>query len=300
MELLQLRYFYESAKNESFALTAKKYMVPTSSVSASVKRLERELGIDLFDRSSNRIKLNEKGYVFLGMLDETFEKMDRTVAAITESPQPSATIGVLIKARRTWIAELIIEYKTRFPHVDFRISHDALRSRSELFDVIIDEPSDRYTGRERFLMSTEQICVKAAKNSPLAGQTLTFRELKDQPFIIAQKGNRMWQLLERAAAQNGFVPKVSIESNDKQCLLRYVEAGMGLSLGSKRALLEESEKNLTALNITDFNETQSLYVYYRPTDPMDVALNGFLSFLNARGDARGCGDACYFSFAKEK
>ena len=47
MELLQLRYFYESAKHENFAKTAEKYMVPASSISASVKRLEDELGCKL-------------------------------------------------------------------------------------------------------------------------------------------------------------------------------------------------------------------------------------------------------------
>ena len=38
MEILQLRYFYESAKTGSFARTAEAFMVPTTSVSASVKR----------------------------------------------------------------------------------------------------------------------------------------------------------------------------------------------------------------------------------------------------------------------
>ncbi|MBQ9760153.1 MAG: LysR family transcriptional regulator [Clostridia bacterium] len=285
MELLQLRYFYESAKNESFALTAKKYMVPTSSVSASVKRLERELGINLFDRSTNRIKLNEKGYVFFGMLDEIFKKLDKTVASITESAQQNTTVSVLIKARRTWITEMLIQYKEQFPRVDFQISHDALHSKFESFDVIIDEQSDQYAGMERFLLNTEQICVKAAKNSPLVGRALTFQELKNYSFIVAQKGNRMWQLLERTATQSGFIPKVSIESNDKQCMIRYAESGMGLLLGSKRALQEAGEKNLTALNVTDFNETQSIYVYHRPTDTINVALNGFLSFLKAKGQA---------------
>ena len=64
VELLQLRYFYESAKTESFAATAQKFMVPASSVSASVKRLETELGTELFHRTSNRIVLNEKGNSF--------------------------------------------------------------------------------------------------------------------------------------------------------------------------------------------------------------------------------------------
>ena len=44
MELLQLKYFYESAQTESFAKTAEKHLGPPSSVSASIKRLEDELG----------------------------------------------------------------------------------------------------------------------------------------------------------------------------------------------------------------------------------------------------------------
>ena len=57
MEFLQLRYFYESAKSESIAKTAKSFMVPASSVSAAIKRLEEELGCALFERTANRIRL---------------------------------------------------------------------------------------------------------------------------------------------------------------------------------------------------------------------------------------------------
>lgn len=283
MELLQLRYFYESAKCESFALTAKKYLVPTSSVSAAVKRLEKELGVNLFDRTSNRIRLNEKGYSFYGMLEEVFEKMDKTIAAITQNQQQNAFIKILIKACRNWITELIIQYKEQFPYVRFEISHDALSSNYENFDIIIDEQTNHYIGRESFLLSAEQIFVKAAKNSPLVGQPLTFGQLKDASFIVTQKGSRMWQRLEKAATQSGFLPKVSIESNDRQCMLKYVESGMGLMLGSKRALHSESEKNIAALNITDFNEIQSIYVYYRMADEKDISLESFLSFLKIKG-----------------
>ena len=64
MELLQLRYFYETAQTESIAKTAERHLVPASSVSASIKRLEDELGFKLFDRQSNRIVLNENGKNF--------------------------------------------------------------------------------------------------------------------------------------------------------------------------------------------------------------------------------------------
>ena len=279
MEFLQLRYFYESAKNQSFALTAKKHMVPTSSVSASVKRLEKELGINLFDRSSNRIILNEKGFVFFGMVEEIFNKINETVSVITENADQNTTIKILIKARRKWITELIIQYKDQFPHVCFEISHDALISKSEHFDIIIDELTDQYSGKAKFLLSVENICIKASKNNPLTNKILTFKDLKNHDFLVSQKGGRMWQLLEKYASKNGFIPKVSLESNDRQCLIRYTEAGMGLILGSKKALKDESEKNLTALNVIDFNETQSVYVYHNPENTRDLSVNSFLSFL---------------------
>jgi DNA-binding transcriptional LysR family regulator len=160
MEFLQLRYFYESAKSKSFALTAKKHMVPTSSVSAAIKRLENELGIKLFDRSSNRISLNEKGFIFYEAVEEIFNKLNETISAITENTNSNPTIKILIKARRKWITELIIQYKKQFPHVCFEISHDALISNSESFDIIIDEQTDQYSDMESFLLSVEEICVK--------------------------------------------------------------------------------------------------------------------------------------------
>jgi len=64
MELLQLKYFCDAAESENFSSTAKKYGVPQSDISQSVRRLERELGINLFSRRANRISLNEKGREF--------------------------------------------------------------------------------------------------------------------------------------------------------------------------------------------------------------------------------------------
>lgn len=176
MEFLQLRYFYESAQNENFAKTAEKFMVPASSVSASVKRLEQELGVEL-----------------------------------------------------------------------------------------------------------EKICIKASKDSPLVGQQLSFRQLREQPFVMTRKSSGVRKLLESTAKRHGFVPNVAIECNDSYCLLRYVKTGMGLTLGSYRALSDEVEKDVVALDIIDFNEIQSVYVYHRRFEPGDCTLLEFCEFLKCKG-----------------
>ena len=100
MEMLQLRYFYESAITESFSKTAKKYIVPVSSVAASVKRLEKELGVELFTRTANRIRLTEKGKQFLSVVSETLLKLDDSVATIGIDSAVKGTLSILVRCTR--------------------------------------------------------------------------------------------------------------------------------------------------------------------------------------------------------
>ena len=64
MELLQLKYFIDASETQNFSETAKKFYVPPSAVSQSIKRLESELNVKLFSRRANKIQLNENGILF--------------------------------------------------------------------------------------------------------------------------------------------------------------------------------------------------------------------------------------------
>ena len=286
MEFLQLRYFYETAQNENLTKTAEKFMVPSSSVSASIKRLETELGTKLFDRAANRIKLNENGYRLAETLGEIFEKLKQTVSEITESQTQPCEIGMLIRTRRKWITELIIEYRETHPDVCFRISNDFSTRDFEDFDIIIDEQSDIYGDRERFLLVVEQFCIKASKNSPLVGRSLTFRQLREQPFVMPPLNNGVRKLLDSTGKRHGFSPKITIECNDTYCLAKYVKANMGLTLGSRRALAGDAEKDMVALNVTDFHETQAVYVYHRRWNAHEKEIREFCEFLFKKGQER--------------
>jgi len=76
MELLQLTYFCSAAETESFAKTAQKYGILAQGVSQSVRRLEKELGVSLFDRYANRIVLNERGKMFYETSKNVLDKLD--------------------------------------------------------------------------------------------------------------------------------------------------------------------------------------------------------------------------------
>lgn len=279
MNLRQLRYFYDVAKTENIAKVAELYMVPASSVSVAIKHLEKELSTPLFDRTANKIKLNDKGKLFAAELGESFQRMESVTQQITERKTAFPKIKVLIRARPKWVTELIAQFKSENPQTNFIISNDYTITDIDRFDVIIDEDGKQYEGWQRFLLSSEIICVKAASNNPLVDKTLTFQDLKDQVFVLPSVGNGMRNLYERICHQEGLTPNVTIECNDRQCLQYYVQANMGLTLGAYRALQDNTQENISPLNVTDFNETQSVYVFYQE-NAQNSTLRDFCNFLH--------------------
>ncbi len=283
MNLIQLRYFYESAQNENFSKTAEKYMVPTSSVSAAIKRLEEELGILLFDRKSNRVALNPAGRLLANALGNAFGEVEQAISAIKANTVSNPEIRILVRARRSFITNLLIEYRTLHSNVRFRMEHELDTESYDDFDIVIDEKNESlHSEMEHFLFLIETLCIKAAKEDPLCDRRLTMNDLKKYPFVMMRGNNHMIRILRQHGRRCGFEPNIAFLCEDRQCLLQCVECGMGLTIGSQRALGEEIQSRLSPLDVSDFNEVQQIYVYHRKTKATDVALTDFLQFLSKR------------------
>ncbi|MBQ9805094.1 MAG: LysR family transcriptional regulator [Clostridia bacterium] len=283
MNLIQLRYFYESAQSENFSKTAEKYMVPTSSVSAAIKRLEEELGILLFDRNSNRVTLNPAGQLLANALGNAFGEVERAISDIQSNTVSNPEIRILVRARRSFITNLLIEYRTLHSNVRFRMQHELDTESYDDFDIVIDEKNETlHSEMEHFLFLIETLCIKAGKEAPLCDRKLTMNDLKKYPFIMMRGNNHMIRILRQHGRRCGFEPNIAFLCEDRQCLLQCVESGMGLTIGSRRALGEEIQSKLSPLDVSDFNEVQQIYVYHRKTQATDVTLTDFLQFLSKR------------------
>lgn len=277
MEMLQLRYFYESAQNKSFAKTAQKYMVPQTSVSAAVKRLEKELGTKLFDRASNKIALNENGELLLRSLQEIFEKLDATVARISNKDTDNRVIKMLVCAIRESVTNKIIAYKTVHPHIAFKTVFDFDETNPEDYHIIIDEKSDRYPAHECVELFTADIKLYASKDSPLVSKKLMLSDLKDQPFISIGENNGLTKILVKACQKCGFTPNFFIQGNDISCTRRCVESGVGVGV-TRIDRTTQPNPNVRYLDVADFNETQTMCLYYKKSAAYGNIAH-FLEFL---------------------
>lgn len=278
MELLQLRYFYESAENESFAKTAEKYKVPPTSVSASVKRLEKELGCELFDRKHNKIFLNDSGRKFKDSIKNVFKELDEGVMAITSSTADTREINILARAMRNQIIDHIIEYKLKNPHISFKTVFDFDDNNYEKYDIIIDEKSDRYKNYESFDLFTTKIRLCASAQNHLVGKKLSLSQLKDEAFVSVSENNSLHKLFLNACKKAGFTPNVIMLSNDISCNRKYVEANVGIGLSRDYSEKPTSSKTIEYLNISDFNEKQTICAYFRK-ESVYGNIEHFLKFL---------------------
>jgi len=264
MELLQIKYFFDSARSESFAKTAEKYMVPASSVSSAVKRLENELGCKLFDRSCNKITLNEKGRKLQRSLAKVFDELDKVGAELARNGIQDVKIKLLVKSLRASMVEVVAKYRETHPNVRFEMIFDANERCIDSCDLIIDEKSEKYVGYKKFEICSRKVLIKASADSSLCQRTLVMKDLEYQNFVTMGKETNLHKLLLKACKNAGFLPNIVVETNDIACYTRCIERGVGLGIG------RSVSKNAVALSVIDFDERQVFYGYYNENARDDI------------------------------
>lgn len=225
MELLQLKYFCDAAQSENFSKTAKKFNVPTSNISQSIKRLEKELNTQLFTHLSNKIMLNEQGRKFFINAQKALDSLNDGVKAINDiSNNISGEIKISACTNRRIVTYAIESFKSKYPSVSFTISHSRINEKD--FDIIIDagQFDEKYMV---FPLITEEIVLAVNKSNPLANQPITSRLLKQQRFISMPKGTSQYEYTLQCC--KGFIPNITIFSDDPYYIRKYVELGLGVA-----------------------------------------------------------------------
>ena len=116
----------------------------------------------------------------------------------------------------------------------------------------------------------------------MAGKSLYFHQLEGEPFVFSSVGNGMRKRYTDACKKNNINEHVIVECNDRQCLHQYVSSGIGLTIGSYRSLSEPTQQDLTALKVIDFDEIQTVCVFYKKNKTQDLSLRKLCDYLYSK------------------
>lgn len=228
MELLQLKYFCDAAVSENFSNTAKKFGVPTSDISQSVRRLENELGAQLFLRHPNRIYLNDKGREFYKKISEALDMIRDAVSTLSDDGC-CGRIKICINANRRIVMQAVEKYRREYPGVEIVTTHFTENFKED-FDIIIDSDSQKFSECKRTLLISEKIMLAVKSTTKYAkSNRVDIASLADEPFITMSEKNSMYAITESICHEFGFKPKIAMQSDDPFYVRKGVELGLGVS-----------------------------------------------------------------------
>ncbi len=278
MDLLQLRYFYDSANYMSISKTAEKYKVPSTSVSASIRRLEQELCVKLFDRFPNRIVLNEKGKIMRDSLKLIFDEMDNMLQAVSGVIDDNKEITILVKAIRSLITEQVIQFKSKYVNTRFKLIADFEETDPDDYDIIVDMESESYTGYEAVKLGKQRILCYVPAESDLLRRNFHLKQLRHLPFVLMSQQGNHGKMFIAACKKAGFSPNIVAQVNDSACFRKIILSGIAIGVTGEFAAVTEGNEKLVPLNITDFKCEQPIRMYYKKENNRGNTAK-FMSFI---------------------
>lgn len=260
MELLQLKYFCDAAETENFSATAKKHLVPTSDISQTIKRLEKELDTELFIRKPNKIKLNESGKEFYEGIKVALLEIEKAKSRISENKDMiRGKIKILALTNRRIVTKTIEVFKSKYPEVSFVLNHNS--ASEDEFDIIISDSNLSEKKYYKTELVKEKILLAINKDHRLAEkETISADDLKNERFITLHRG-RSLNMITRAICNNaGFEPEIVIQSDDPYYIRKYVEMGLGVAFVPEYSWKGQFLESVILKSVGDIQRRTFIYV----------------------------------------
>ena len=215
-ELRHLRCFVVAAEELNFTRAAARLYVVQQSLSATIKQLELELGVRLFDRTTHDIRLTDAGRAFLPGARRVLEEAEAAFASV--SGYTAGSDGIVVGFSFTldegtrWLLlqRFVLDNPVTRLSVHTGFAGELLdrRQARELDLAVVFCPEER-AGVETEEVVRVPVCVVLARGHPAAAKpTLRLAELRDEPFALAAEpqgaGFNAW-LMETCRAA-GFTP----------------------------------------------------------------------------------------------
>ncbi|WP_141800397.1 LysR family transcriptional regulator [Nocardioides sp. SLBN-35] len=241
MELQQMRYVVAVAEHGSFTRAAEACFVVQSALSHQVARLEQELGVRLFHRTSRQVRLSAAGQAFLPVARQCLDAADRAraeVAAATGEVRGPLSIGVIPTVAAVDVPEALRTFRERYPQVQVRLtSGNSDTHVQQVADGALDlaflglPDGWEITGVAGRQLARDQHRAVMAPDHPLAGRSrLTLARIAGETFVDFPAGTTGRLQADTAFADAGLRREVSFETTDMLLMGRLLRAGLAVAL----------------------------------------------------------------------
>jgi len=225
MPLAPLQTFHLAARLQSFSAAARQLGLSQPAVTQQIRRLERSLGLRLFDRVGRRIAVTDAGQALDTYALRIFDLLDAARGAM-DNLAGLRTGHLEVGASRTagayYVSHLLDRFKQRYPGV--RVSLSIGNSETILGELIdfslhiglVAGPCDSPHLASLPLIRDRLLVVLPPHHRLGHRSAISVRDLRGEPMIMREPGSATRRLIEHAFRSRGLevIPAMELESNE--------------------------------------------------------------------------------------
>ena len=287
--LKQIRAFVATVKLGTLSRAAESLYLSQPSISLQLQALERELGVELLQRSRRRINLTDAGealYAVARPLIEGWENLDRDFQTKIKGLQAGKlTIAAGSSTIQYLLPELVRRYRERFPAVQLQLANVTgkdgmalLRADSADFAVgsMLDVPNDIAWAP---VYHYDPMLITQPDHPLARKENLTLQDLSPYGLILPPQRLSTYRLVDLVFQQNQVPYQVAIEVGGWEVIKEYVAMGLGISIVTGICISEADRARLAVRNMRQYFPQRSYGVVMRKGKFLSAEARAFIDLI---------------------
>ncbi len=291
-QISELKVFVTAAEELSFSRAAERLHLSQSAVSQNVQSLEREYGVDLFERRGRSLRLTMAGQALLPMAQEaigTLQRMSEVMNSLEGKVAGDLIIGCSTTSGKYLLPGLVAAYRRDYPLVRVGIK---VLSRDEVIARLVDErlalgvASLKVEHRDLeyvpFFEDRVILIVPAQHRWAAFGRALP-ADLADEPLIMREERAGTTQVVSEGLAQHGITLDMLnsiMEIGNAEAIEMAVEEGIGMAFVSELAAARGlALGRVRRIEVEGLDLRRTIYLARNVRHPLTRAQERFWTFV---------------------
>ena len=287
IDIRHLEYFVEVARHKSFSKAAIISHVSQSAISKMIKDLETELGTSLFNRTSKYVQLTDTGIIFLNQAQQVvvmFHNLTTDFENKIKIAKGKISIGILPITSSTIFAELLGEFKKKYPQIEISLSEYgskkvtlAIQDGTLDTGVICIVPDNHYF--DSLSISKDPLCVIVSSRNPISQlPSIELASLSNESFVLYSKDFSLHDEIINHCKSVGFSPNVIFETSQRELMTQMVAANLGIAFLPRAVCRELDTNRIVSVPLTQPQIIHNMSIVWKRGRSMSHAARLWLQF----------------------
>ncbi len=261
MDIRQLEYFIEVARQRSFSKAAEALHVSQPSISKTIKDLEIQLGSILFYRNTKFVELTDAGEAILEQAQQivsSFLNINARLDGITKLQTGKIHIGLPPITGVSDFAQSLGHFKNEYPNIQINLyEYGSKKIELGIQDGTLDMgiiyvPCEDEELYEKVSFVRDQLNIVMHPQHPLAGKhVIAYQDLKDEQFVLYSNDYILHDKIIERCKEAGFSPNIIFETSQQELMTQIVAARLGVALLPSKVCQELNTDTFTTLPMSD-------------------------------------------------